>query len=93
MARPFLSERAPRPLPGQGELEPEALHIGGGQNAFEVAAVDSATLSASQLNSHPNFQFFASYPHLLPAAPLPGRSRRLRARTARPRARPGSTLV
>lgn len=45
IARPFLSERTPRPLalPRQGGLVPKALHIGNGQNAFEVAVVDAAS--------------------------------------------------
>ena len=42
IAKPFLSERTPRPLtlPRQTGLEPKALYIGNGQNAFEVAVVD-----------------------------------------------------
>jgi len=44
IARSFLSERTPRPLtlPRQAGLEPKALYIGNGQNAFEVAVVASA---------------------------------------------------
>jgi hypothetical protein len=44
ITRPFLAERTPRPLalPGQTGLDPKALYIGNGQNAFEVVVVDVA---------------------------------------------------
>jgi hypothetical protein len=43
-ASSFLSERTPRPLalPRQVGLEPKALYIGNGQNAFEVVVVAAA---------------------------------------------------
>jgi hypothetical protein len=55
IAAPFLSDLTPRPLtlPRQGDLEPKALYIGNGQNAFEVVVASaggqpaSATLKAA----------------------------------------------
>jgi hypothetical protein len=53
VAVPFLSERTPRPLSlQQSGLEPLALHLGHGQNAFEVVVVSAKTkLTAGALQS------------------------------------------
>lgn len=47
----FLSERAPRPLtlPRQPGLEPKALYVGNGQNAFEVALVTAENQPAGSV--------------------------------------------
>lgn len=48
IGKSFLSDRTPRPLtlPGQAGLEPKALYIGNGQNAFEVVVLSAAAQPA-----------------------------------------------
>jgi hypothetical protein len=59
-ARPFLSERTVRPLmfPCHAGLDPKALCVGSGQNAFEVAVVVSVSLGLTENQVVHIFQTF-----------------------------------